>query len=93
MFDDFDLFVDLAGFSGVPSGNELSKRTTNDFEVLLHEIAHLFHASGLIFVISQVLHFFRIPLQVVELIFVKEAGAICPSNSDAQTSNVGHGFG
>ncbi|MEC7978954.1 MAG: hypothetical protein VX189_08475, partial [Planctomycetota bacterium] len=77
--------------SGVPSRDELSKRTADALKVPLHELPHGCDAIGLIFMVCQVLHLSRITLQIVELIFVEESGPICSSNSDPQASDVRHG--
>ena len=52
LLDDLDLLVDLAGLGGVPSKNEFAKRTTDRFEVPLHEFAHFFEAHGLLMPLS-----------------------------------------
>ncbi len=59
----------------------------------MHERLHFLEASGLSVFSGNILHFFGIALQVVELVFFKESWAIGSSDSDAETSDVGHGFG
>ena len=86
------LFINLTGERGVSSWDELSKRTTNRFEVVLHEGAHLFEAISLSLVIRQVLHFLWVTVQVVQLIFIKEPRVVCPSYSNAQTPDVRQRF-
>lgn len=50
----------------MPTTNELSKRTVNNLEILLQEMAHAIRASGLRFMIVKIVHFLRVPVQLIE---------------------------
>ena len=62
LLNDFYLFTDLPRLSGVPSGNELTKRTTYGLQILLHLLTHLFHARGMPYMTNKIPHLFRIRL-------------------------------